>query len=141
MDKIQDTILFYYLSKNFDQFQNYLTLMNWFSNILTFQNGNMISGGFLQSQLMVQRSWLVDGILMLNIRSPQRLCFFFQQQRWMVSEEYSRVWNKHTPHLASLHDIALIFHPNQPNIISNESWHLYLPIEPLSTILSCIVLS
>ena len=28
-----------------------------------------------------------------------------------------------------------------PNTISNESWHLYLPLESLNTILSCIVLS
>ena len=31
-------------------------------------------------------------------------------------------------------------HPNQPNMISNESWHLYLPLESLNSILSCIVL-
>ena len=27
-----------------------------------------------------------------------------------------------------------------PNTISNESWHLYLPVESLNIILSCIVL-
>ena len=36
---------------------------------------------------------------------------------------------------------SLFFIRNQPNMVSNESWHLYLPLEPLNTILSCIVLS
>ena len=35
----------------------------------------------------------------------------------------------------------LFFIRNQPNMVSNESWHLYLPLEPLNTFLSCIVLS
>jgi len=34
----------------------------------------------------------------------------------------------------------LILHSNQPNIISNESWHLHLPVECLKTILCCLVL-
>ena len=36
---------------------------------------------------------------------------------------------------------GLIFYPNESNMVSNESWHLYLPLEPLNTFLSCIVLS
>ena len=36
---------------------------------------------------------------------------------------------------------ASFFIRNQPNMVSNESWHLYLPLEPLNTILSCIVVS
>ena len=35
---------------------------------------------------------------------------------------------------------SLFFITNQPNKVSNESWHLYLPVESLNTILSCTVL-
>ena len=35
---------------------------------------------------------------------------------------------------------SLFFITNQPNKVSNESWHLYIPVESLNTILSCIVL-
>ena len=34
---------------------------------------------------------------------------------------------------------ASFHHPNQPNMVSNESWHLYLTLESLNTIPSCIV--
>ena len=36
--------------------------------------------------------------------------------------------------------LSLFFITNQPNKVSNESWHLYIPVESLNTILSCIVL-
>ena len=36
---------------------------------------------------------------------------------------------------------ASFFIQINPNTISNESWHLYLPVESLNIILSCIVLS
>ena len=36
--------------------------------------------------------------------------------------------------------LSLFFITNEPNKVSNESWHLYLPVESLNTILSCIVL-
>ena len=36
--------------------------------------------------------------------------------------------------------LSLFFITNQPNKVSNESWHLYLPVESLNTILSCTVL-
>ena len=34
---------------------------------------------------------------------------------------------------------GLIFHPNQPNMVSNESWNVYPPIEYLKTILCFVV--
>ena len=34
---------------------------------------------------------------------------------------------------------GLIFHPNESNMVSNESWHLYPPIEYLKTILCLVV--
>ena len=34
---------------------------------------------------------------------------------------------------------SLIFHPNESNMVSNESWHLYPPIEYLKTILCLVV--
>ena len=33
----------------------------------------------------------------------------------------------------------VIFHPNQPNMVSNESWNVYPPIEYLKTILCFVV--
>ena len=36
--------------------------------------------------------------------------------------------------------VLLISMQINPNTISNESWHLYMPVESLNIILSCIVL-